>query len=88
MKIKVEGNVFIESSEGNFIVREYSGTVNKKGVPNVSWSKYFITFGGCIRYALRQEIKASTAETLESLLAEFERIENKVTDIANARSFE
>lgn len=81
MKLHVEGNLYVESDERQYIVREYLGTFDKEGRENQKTPHHFKTFGGVLRYLLNKELRATTATTLFELLKEFERIETKLTEV-------
>ncbi len=81
MKVHVEGNIYIESDERQFIVREYTGTRDKEGREIQKDPRYFTSFNGCLKYLLNKELRDSTVSDLKELKNELRRIEEVLANI-------
>lgn len=87
MKIQIENNLYLESDERQFILKEYSGkqSIDKHGVATESFKTigYYTDVRAAINKLVQMKVMESTAQTLGELLAEFESIrayiESKVT---------
>lgn len=83
MKVHIEGNVFLESDEFQFIIKEYTGSKDKNGNPTYKTHGYFTSLQSAIKALVTMKIKESTAKELETLIEEvrkiYEMIEEKIS---------
>jgi len=87
MKVHIENNLYIESDERQFILKEYTGkqSFDKDGKATDLYKThgYFPDVAGALNKVVKMKIMDSTAQTLSELLAEVkgirEYIESKVT---------
>lgn len=84
MKVKIEGNVYLESDSLQFIIKEYNGNMDKHGRELYKVHGYFSTTNSAIKYLLKMKIMASTQHTLEKLLIELERVEQSILSSISA----
>jgi hypothetical protein len=82
MKIKVEDKLFIESDGMQFILKKYSGAVDKKtGAEIFKPLGYFSTLQQSIKFLIRKKVMESDASTVKELLSDLERIEKEVESL-------
>jgi len=77
MKIHIEGNVFIESDEHQFILKRYGNTyINKEGeeVQNYTVIGYYPTVEQAINSLIKKKLLNSQAATLKELKEDVESI--------------
>lgn len=77
MKIHIEGNVFIESDEHQFILKRYGNTyINKEGeeVQNYTVIGYYPTVEQAINSLIKKKLLNSQATTLKELKEDVESI--------------
>lgn len=75
MKIHVEDNIYLESDEYQYILREDTGREDKKGRKIYSNIGYYANITQAINKLVDMKIKESTANTLGELLAEVKEIQ-------------
>lgn len=86
MKVKIDDNLYLESDEHQYILKEYTGTytVRNKGeddeyqVENFKVHGYFRTVSQAINKLVSDEIKASTAKDLKELRQDISAIKKWV----------
>jgi len=83
MKIKVEENLFIESDGVQFILRDYSGKVDKKGKEIYKSLGFFGSLQSALKKVVKIKIMKSNAETIQQLLSELKIIEDEIDDLIN-----
>lgn len=81
MKVQIEGNLYLESDERQFVLKEYTGRVSKDKKTEVETEivntvAYITSVEHAFRYLLKQKIKESTATNVRELIADLRRIEN------------
>lgn len=87
MKVQVEGNLYIESDEYQFILKEYTGAISKpakegeEGRPVYNTKGYFPTVESAMSKVLTMKLKQSTAQTLHELIADVERIREEIRTV-------
>jgi hypothetical protein len=84
MKIHVEGNLYIESDERQFILKNYTGKKDAKDNELFKAIGYFGTLNQVAKKLIDMKIKESTATTLKELVADLERIEAEVNALIRA----
>lgn len=78
MKVQIEGNFYIESDSMQFIIREYTGNLDKHGEPTFKTIGYFPSVKDCLNRFLRLKVSQSTATTLTELVEDVRRIEQYI----------
>lgn len=68
MKVQIEGNLYLESDDKQFIIKQYNGSVDKQGKETFTPKGYFSSVEGAMQYLLKMKIKESAATTLSELL--------------------
>lgn len=81
MKIQVEDKLFIESDDMQFMIKKYSGKLDKNGNEISKTLGYFSTLKQTVNHLIKMHCLASTAETFEQLFEDLDRIENKIDSI-------
>lgn len=88
MKVQIEDNLFIESDGIQYVLKEYSGTThtNKDGkeIENFKALGYYGTINQVVKSLLQMKIKKSTADNLQELTADIERIHKDIDEKINA----
>jgi len=75
MKVHIEGNLYLESDELSFIIREYTGKTDKQGKKLCKTHGYFNSIQAAVKHIVKMKVKESTANTLSELIQDVERIE-------------
>ena len=84
MKVQIEGNLYLESDEYQFILKEYTGRFAKpkqEGEEPREISKthgYFPTVESAMLKVLTMKVKESTATSLRELITDVERIKQEL----------
>jgi Ni,Fe-hydrogenase maturation factor len=78
MKIKIEGNIYIESDDRQFIAKEYTGKEDKHGTPLFKLIGYYPKIEQAVNAVVDLQIKSSTAETLGDLIKEVKGIRSDI----------
>lgn len=78
MKVQIEGNLYLESDEYGFMLREYSGKTDSNGKELYKTLGYFGSAQGAMKHLVKMKIKDSTALTLAELLQDLRRIEQYI----------
>ncbi|GIP40788.1 hypothetical protein J31TS4_40680 [Paenibacillus sp. J31TS4] len=78
MKIQIEDKLFIESDPYQFIIKEYTGSFDKKGYEKYVTHGYFTKLETAIKHLAKMKVKESTAKTLGELLQDLKRIEEYI----------
>jgi len=84
MKVHIEDNLYLESDSLQFIIKEYTGNVDKQGRELYKVHGYFSTTNSAIKHLLKMKVMASTQLTLEKLLIELERVERSILSAIRA----
>jgi molybdopterin/thiamine biosynthesis adenylyltransferase len=79
MKVQIENNLFLESDERQFILKEYSGKKDKDGKETFKILGFFGTAQQALKAFARMKIKQSTAVTLSELVLDVNRIEEYIS---------
>jgi flagellar biosynthesis chaperone FliJ len=79
MKVQIENNLFLESDERNFILREYTGKTDDKGKELSKTHGYYGTVQQALKGLTRMKIKQSTALTLSELIVDVNRIDEYIS---------
>ncbi|GIP55926.1 hypothetical protein [Paenibacillus vini] len=83
MKVQIEGQLYLESDERQFVIKQYNGKVDDKGKELFQAKGYFSSIEGAIKHLVKMKLMESTSTTLGELLREIESIkgyiESKVT---------
>lgn len=75
MKVQIEGKLFLESDERQFILKEYTGKHDKDGKDTFKILGFYGTIQQAVKAFVRMKIKQSTAVTLSELVLDVNRIE-------------
>lgn len=80
MKVQIEGDMYLESDNFQFIIKEYTGavSVNKdtgKETEVYNTHGYFPSLESALKFLLKKKIKESTATRLQDLINDVRRIE-------------
>lgn len=75
MKVHIEGNLFLESDERQFIIKEYTGKMDDKGKELFKAHGYYPTISLAMKSFVSMKIKQSTASTLSELIEDVKRID-------------
>jgi uncharacterized lipoprotein YajG len=81
MKIKVEDNLYIESDHLQFYIRKYSGKTDKDGRETYNVLGYFSSLNQAIKYLAKHKVMKSDATTVQELLNDLRRIENRINEL-------
>ncbi|MFC5528421.1 hypothetical protein [Cohnella yongneupensis] len=84
MKVHIEGNLYLESDERQFVLKEYTGGTNKDGNELYKTIAYLTDIQHAFRYILRQKIKETTASNVKELIADLQRIESWLHSILDS----
>jgi hypothetical protein len=78
MKIQVEDKLFIESDDMQFVLKQYSGKLDKK-TENETYKVlgYFTSLKQAVKFLIKRECMQSTATTFQQMFDELDRIESK-----------
>ena len=84
MKVHVEGNIFIESDERQYILKEYTGktTTDKHGKTHELYRVhgYFGKLEQVMKKLVKMKILNSKAETIGELLEEVKKIDRYIEE--------
>jgi hypothetical protein len=78
LKVHIEGNLYLESDDLQFVIKEYTGAKDKTGRELYRALGYFTDIRSAIRFLLKKKIMQSTASTLSELLQDVERIHRDI----------
>jgi len=81
MKIAVGNNTFIESDTRQFIVKKYTGAIDKEGNEISTSLGYYNTLGRVIKGLVKTKLLESEATTIKELLETLNRIEKEIDDL-------
>ncbi|MBN8200503.1 hypothetical protein [Bacillus sp. NTK034] len=81
MKIQIEDKLFVESDERQFIVKQYNGKFDDKGVEGYKPLGYFSKLQQAVKFLVKHELMKSNAETIGELLSDLERIEKRLEEL-------
>lgn len=80
---EVKGKLYLESDSLNFMIREYNGSVNEKGVEAYKNHGYFSSVVFALNYLIEFNVKKSTAQTLTELRNDIKKIESIISSEFN-----
>jgi len=78
MKVQIEDNLYLESDERSFVIKEYTGKQDDKGKDLFKTYGYFPTIQQAVKKLVQMKIKQTNAVTLLELVADIERIEQYI----------
>lgn len=81
MKVQIEDNLYIESDERQFVIKEYTGKTDKKGTPLFKTHGYYTKVEFALKKLLQMKVKESTATNLAELIQDIKRIERYIEQI-------
>lgn len=81
MKIKVEENLFIESDGMQFLLKQYSGKVDKDNRETYKTLGYFGTVNALLKSLLQKKILNSNVTTIKELLERVKQIEKELDEL-------
>lgn len=84
MKVQIEENLYIESDSNQFIIKEYTGNVDKDGKELFKTVGYYTCVKDCLKRYMTLKIKESTATTLTELREDIIRIEQYIEKVMPA----
>ena len=74
MKVHIEGNMYLESDEYQFILKEYTGNKDKQGRELYKTHGYFGKLEQALNKLVKMKIKESKSTTLKELLKEIKEL--------------
>ncbi|RUT48548.1 hypothetical protein EJP82_00975 [Paenibacillus anaericanus] len=74
MKVLIEDNLYLESDEKQFVIKKYSGKVDRDGKEQFQPKGYFSSIEGALNHLVKMKIKESTASTLSELVRDIQEI--------------
>mgnify|MGYP001488279732 CR=1 FL=1 len=84
MKVHIEGNLYLESDQYQYLLKEYSGKTytNEKGEEREGFRVlgYYGTIEQAIRSLVEKKIKQSAATNLKELLEEVKIIKAEISE--------
>jgi hypothetical protein len=80
LKVQIEENLFIESDGMQFIVKRYTGKIDKEGREVSNILGCFVNLATAVKHLVKTEIMKSQAETLSELVDDIKRIEAYIED--------
>jgi hypothetical protein len=80
MKVQVEGNIYLESDEHQFIIKEYTGKIDKNGNDLYTTHAYVTSLESAFKFLVKLKVKQSTASNLNELIIDLKRIEQFIRD--------
>lgn len=87
MKIHIENNLYLESDQYQYLLKQYSGRTypNKKGEEIESYQVigYYGSVNQAIKALINKKIKETTATNLTELLNDIKRIEKHIKEKVN-----
>ncbi|MCA1029280.1 hypothetical protein LCM23_25035 [Cytobacillus kochii] len=84
MKVNIEGNLYLESDDKCFVIKEYTGKEDNKGKALFKTFGYFPTVEQAMKKLVQMKIKQSNALTLIELVREIEGINQYIQSKLNA----
>jgi hypothetical protein len=76
MKVHIEDNIYLESDERQFIIKKYTGSINKQTNQEVFVPLgYYSQLESVVKALVRMKIRQSSATTFEELIQDLKRIE-------------
>lgn len=72
MKVHIEGNLYVESDNYQFILKEYTGKTDDEGKELFKVHGYFSRLENLLNKLVRMKIKETNAKTLKELLKEIQ----------------
>ena len=87
MKIKLDGNVYLESDDQQFLLKEYTGKTytNKKGEEVETYRNlgYYGTIQQAIKGIVRKKLLESDATTLQEIKSDVNKLEKYIEQKIN-----
>lgn len=74
MKVHIEKNIYLESDDRQFIIKEYTGKTDKNGTELFITHGYFSSIKSALKHLVKMKIKESTATTLKELIDDINKI--------------
>lgn len=74
MKVHIEENIFLESDERNFLIREYTGKQDSNGKELYKTHGFYSTVQQALKALVQMKVKQSNAVTLSELISDVEGI--------------
>lgn len=81
MKVQIEGKLYIESDDRQFVIKEYNGKFDDKGKELFKTVGYYTSVKDCLTRFLTLKIKESTAATLTELREDIIRVERYIEKV-------
>lgn len=81
MKVHVGDNIYIESDERQFVIKQYKGATDKDGNEVYKTLGYFGSLKAAIKKLVTIEVMKSEAKTLKELLVDIKQIESKIDEL-------
>jgi hypothetical protein len=78
MKVQIEGNLYLESDEMQFTLKEYTDKLDKNGKEVFKVLGYYGTIQQAAKAFVRMKIKQTTAVRLGELINDVNRIERNI----------
>ncbi|UED70760.1 hypothetical protein [Brevibacillus sp. HD3.3A] len=78
MKVQIEGNLYLESDDMQFIIKEYNGKKDATGRELYKTHGYFPSVQSAVKHLVKMKVMQSTAQTLSELHQDALRIEQYV----------
>lgn len=78
MKVLIQDNLFIESDEKQYILKEYTGKFDKSEKEVVKIHGYFGRVSQALKHVVKLNIMKSEATTLQELVKDIEQIDEKI----------
>lgn len=78
MKVHIEDNLYLESDEYQFVIKEYTGKLDKNNKELFKVHGYFSSIQHAMKHFLKMKVKKSTAKTLLELVEDIKNIEKYI----------
>lgn len=83
MKVQIEGNLYLESDERQFVLKQYNGKIDDKGKELFQAKGYFSSIEGALKHIVKMKLMDSTVATLSELLREVNEIKSYIESKVN-----
>lgn len=81
MKISLGNNMFIESDSMQFMIKKYTGAVDKEGKEIGTSLGYFSNLNAALKGLIKIRLLASTATSIKELQEDLNRIEKEIDEL-------
>lgn len=78
MKVHIEGDLYLESDDIQFIIKEYTGKTDATGRELYKTHGYFPSVQSAVKHLVKMKVMRSTAQTLSELHQDVLRIEQYI----------